>query len=246
MLMFYKSKSDLISWILLFVVVLLLIELTFFDGGLLFSLGISAAFIYYGKKKWQKKIGKIALIIGVITAIVTIINMFAFKLFLLAILASLIYKFVQSKKNPVIYTPTFDDSDKRFEVEKIHSKQLLFKNNVLGGQKTPEHVYEWEDVNIQTGIGDAIIDLSNTVLPKGESVISVRNFVGNIKVFVPYELEVKVAHSVILGTITILQNNEQRLFNQSVQYSTGQYEGSEHKIKIITSSVVGNLEVKRI
>ncbi|MEH6942559.1 cell wall-active antibiotics response protein LiaF [Bacillus sp. JJ722] len=244
--MAFKTKSDLLSWIIIFAVVLLLIEVTFFDGGLLFSLLISACFIYFGMKKWHRMIGKLALMIGAISATVTIVNMFTFKLFLLALLGVLAYRFMQSKKHPAIYTPHIEENHKVYNPEILYSKPLLFRNNVLGGQKTSDSVYEWEDINIQSGVGDMIIDLSNTVLPKGEAVISIRNVVGNIKVYVPYEIEVKVAHSVILGSVTVLQNREQRLFNESIQYYTSQYDESQQKVKIITSTLVGNLEVKRI
>ncbi|WP_042351166.1 cell wall-active antibiotics response protein LiaF [Bacillus massiliigorillae] len=244
--MAFKKKSDLISWIIIFAVVLLLIELTFFDGDLLFSLFMSACFIYFGMKKWHRMIGKLALIIGAISGIVTIVNMFTFKLFLLAVLGVLVYKFIQSKKHPAMYTPNIENEPNIYHPETLYSKPMLFKNNVLGDQKTPESVYEWEDINIQNGVGDIIVDLSNTVLPKGEAVISIRNAVGNIKIYVPYEIEVKVVHSVILGSVTILQNKEQRLFNESIQYYTSQYDESQQKVKIITSTLVGNIEVKRI
>lgn len=184
--------------------------------------------------------------IGVISGVVTIINMFTFKLFLLAVLGVLVYRFFQSKKNPAIYTPLFPEKNMSDVPEQIHHKPLLFKNSILGGQQTPETVYEWEDINIQCGVGDCIVDLSNTVLPKGEAVISIRNIVGTVKIYVPYEMEVKVEHSIIAGTVSIFQNSEQRLFNESIQYYTTQYDQTQQKIKIITSSVVGNLEVKRI
>lgn len=245
--MAFKNKSDLIGWILIFTVILLLIEVTFFNGGLLFSLFISAFLIYMGKKRYHRSIGKLMMLIGIIVAVVSILNMFAFKLLLLSLLGLVIYKFVQSKKNPTVYTPDFSfEKSYPNNPEQLQSRRLLFKNNVIGGQSTPETAYEWEDINIQSGIGDIIVDLSNTVLPKGESVIAIRNIVGTVKVFVPYELEVKVVHSVIAGSVSILHNDERRLFNQSVQYHTSQYEESEHKIKIITSTIVGNIEVKRI
>lgn len=244
--MAFKTKSDLINWIILFAIVILLIELTFFDGGLLFSLVISGAFIYYGKKKWHRKLGKLVLLIGVISAVVTIINMFAFKLFLLTLLGVLVYRFFQSKKHPTIFTPDFEVANKSYEAENIQSKQLLFKNSIMGSQKTPNHVYEWEDINIQMGVGESIVDLSNTLLPKGESIISIRNIVGSIQILVPYDLEVEVVHSVIVGSVTIFQNREQRFINKNVHFHTAQYGEVDQKLKIVTSSIVGNLEVKRI
>jgi lia operon protein LiaF len=101
-------------------------------------------------------------------------------------------------------------------------------------------------MNLQTGIGDTIIDLSNTVLPKGEAVISVRNFIGNVRILVPYEIEVSILHSVITGYTEVFEHKEERVFNQLLQYETEHYVEAEQKVKIITSMILGNLEVKRI
>ena len=59
-------------------------------------------------------------------------------------------------------------------------EQPLFQNRHFGQQKTPDHDYEWNDMNIQVGIGDAVIDLSYTVLPKDETVIFIRNVMGKV------------------------------------------------------------------
>ena len=60
-------------------------------------------------------------------------------------------------------------------------------------------MYEWNDVNIQAGIGDTVIDLSYTVLPKGETVIFIRNVMGKVTIMIPYDVEVSVNHSVFLA-----------------------------------------------
>lgn len=244
--MVHKTKSDYLSWLAIFAVVILLIEITFFNGGLLFSIFMSAVFIYFGKKKFHRWIGKVALLIGVITAIVTVTNMVTFKLGLLAVLGYLVYIFLQSKKQPKVYTSMVLQERQSYPKEKIVSKPFLFRHTIFGAQKTPFSSYEWNDINIQHAIGDFVVDLSNTVLPKGESVISVRNMIGSIQVLVPYEVEIEVNHSVIVGSATILQNEDQRLFNQSIHYQTAPYDEGDYKIKIITSTVVGNIEVKRI
>ncbi|MFS0783947.1 cell wall-active antibiotics response protein LiaF [Bacillus sp. 1P06AnD] len=242
----YQSKTDLFRWIAAFAIVVLLIEVTFFDSGLLFSLAMSGLLLYFGKKKWHRLIGKLAVIIGGISMIVTISNMLTFKLLLIGLLIAMLVKFFQSRKKPEVFMPDFMKEDSMAPPETLLSKSLLFKNTFIGGQMTPDQVYEWEDIDIQSGIGDIIIDLSNTVLPKGEAVISIRNIVGSIKVYVPYDVEVKIVHSVLAGSATILNNKEQRLINQSVLYYTTQYEEAPQKVKIVTTTLVGNIEVKRI
>ena len=116
----------------------------------------------------------------------------------------------------------------------------------MAEQKTPSGVYEWNDINIQSGIGDTIIDLSYTVLPKGETVIFIRNIIGNIHIQIPYEIEVSVNHSCIVGSTTVFENHQSRIFNQVFHLKTSGYESAEQKVKIFSSLLVGNIEVTRI
>ena len=241
-----QTKPEWLKKLLMPVVIILLIEITFFNSGLLFSAFSSAVFTYFGIKKYERTIGKIFLGIGGVMAIVTVINMVTFKLLLLGLLIFYAYQYYEAKKKPVVHTATFVKEDSVFTAEQLHSKPLLFKNAFLAGQSTSNNVYEWEDINVQGGIGDFIIDLSNTVLPKGESVICIRNLIGGIRIHVPYEIEVEVLHSVIFGSSKILENPLQRSINQNLHFYTSNYEQSDQKIKIVTNILVGDLEVKRI
>lgn len=189
--------------------------------------------------------GKILFWFGWISLALTILGMMTVKFLILAALIYLLIQFFQSKKKPNYIKPEITVSEKTSTLEPILKKQPLFQNIIFGQQKTPEYAYEWNDVNIQSGIGDTIIDLSYTVLPKGESVIFIRNVIGNVQVFVPYEVEVKVQHSFIYGATTIFENQDAKTVNQTLHYQTEQYDYAEHKLKIVTTVGVGDLEVKR-
>jgi len=182
---------------------------------------------------------------GCISLVVTVLNMMTIKFLLLAVLIYLIVQFLQTKKNPNMIKPTIEQKGESTQ-ETLIKRQPLFKNTFFGRQKSPEYVYEWDDVNIQCGIGDSIVDLSYTVLPQGESVIFIRNIIGNVHIYVPYEVEVKVCHSAIYGSSTVFENIDYKSYNRNLLYQTDQYDHAEQKIKIITSMVVGDLEVKRV
>ena len=244
--MVHKTKSDYISWIAIFSVVILLIEIAFFNGGLLFSAFMSILFLYFGKKNSHRFIGKISLLIGSINAIISVTNMVTFKLILLALLVYLVYIFLESKKNPKVFSEPILKEQHPHPAETIVSIPYLFRQISFGSQKTSTVAYEWNDINIQHGVGDFIVDFSNTVLPKGESIVSIRNVIGSIQILVPYDIEVCIHHSVLIGKATILQNEEQRLLNQTIHYHTSLYDEGDYKIKIVTSTAVGDIEVKRI
>ncbi|WP_408009342.1 cell wall-active antibiotics response protein LiaF [Pseudalkalibacillus sp. A8] len=240
-----NSRTDKLSWLLIIGVILLLLEISFHGMGPIFFLILTAGCIYVGRKKYYKMIGKLLFWFGVIAFALTILNTMAFKFLLIALFIYAVIRFAQSKQHPAHITPDFQEPKTVASDQAMFKRQTLLHNNLFGRQQTPEHAYEWNDVNIQCGIGDTVIDLGNTVLPKGESTIVIRNFVGNIKILVPYEIDVSIGHSVIAGTSRIFEHHEPKMFNQCLSYQSAGYDQSHHKVKIITSMVVGDLEVKR-
>ncbi|MCL6573811.1 MAG: cell wall-active antibiotics response protein [Bacillus sp. (in: Bacteria)] len=232
----------------LFYIKLMLMEILFFNSGLIFSLFISGSMIYLGRRRTGKRLGKLLFYGGIFFAVISIVNMLTFKFLLIAMLLHFFIQYRNAKKNP-----------RKISLEGIEPLQLrepqeetmiktkpLFENIFLGQQKTPVGPYEWNDVNIQTGIGDTTIDLSYTMLPKGEAVIFIRNMIGNIQILVPYDIDVSIHHSCIVGSTTVFEHHHSKNFNQVFQLKTPGYDTAEHKVNIFTSVAVGNLEVGRI
>ncbi|MBN3546226.1 cell wall-active antibiotics response protein LiaF [Fictibacillus barbaricus] len=243
--MLNMKRSDLISWGLLIAFVLVLLEATLNGEGILFALLFSAALMFFGRKRMPKRSGKIMFWVGVFIGVMNILSMYTFKLLLVAIIIYVIVQFYQSKQNPVFITPHVDAKDTSSQ-EDVYKKEPLLKNMILGTQQTPEHVYEWNDINIQCGPGDTIIDLNQTILPDGEALIMIRGFIGNITVYVPYEVETAVSHSVFVGNTKVFDQNEPKMFNQTLSYRTKGYMEAEKKVKIVTSLFAGSLEVRRV
>jgi lia operon protein LiaF len=246
--LFHKLKSNDLSLLVLVGAFFVLLDLFFFNKGLVFSLIVTTGMIYIGKRRMHKRRGKLLFWAGVIFLILNVLNMITIKFFILALLVLLILQFSQNKKKPTIITPTINNSVNNSEdkSETIIKEQTLFRNIFFGQQKTPEHVYDWNDINIQAGIGDSIIDLSYTVLPKGETVIFIRNVIGKITVFVPYDIEVSVNHSAYYGSVRILDFYESQIFNRMIKVETPEYQPASQKVKILTSTVIGDIEVKRV
>ena len=245
--MFQKLKSDYISWIVLIGVFFLLLDVFFFNKGLIFSLIVATGMVYLGRKRMPRKRGKLLFWAGLFFLVMNVINMLAIKFFLLALLCVLIIQYANRKKQAKTITPIIKepvDLEKRSET--IVKEQPLFQNLLFGQQKTPDHVYEWNDVNIQAGIGDTVIDLSYTVLPKDETVIFIRNVMGKVTIMIPYDVEVSVHHSVFFGSVKILDFKESSLMNRLLKVETAEYEQATQKVKIFTSMMIGDIEVKRV
>lgn len=243
--MVFKVESTFLSWALLIGAIVLFIEVAFFNSGVIFSLLVATGMIFIGRKWKPRAPGKLFFWSGVLFFSISIFNMMTFKFLMLAILIHLFIQYFQNKKKPKLIKPVIDETLEMGHPECIKKKPLL-ENMFYGERKTDDHVYEWNDINIQTGIGDTNIDLSYTVFPKGETVIFIRSLVGNVQVLVPYDVEVSVNHSVITGKSRILQMEEEKTFNQNIQFQTTGYERADQKVKILTSFLVGDLEVKRV
>ncbi|KAA9031210.1 cell wall-active antibiotics response protein [Niallia endozanthoxylica] len=243
-----KLKSDYLSWIVLIGAFFVLLDVFFFNRGLIFSLIVAIGMVYIGRKRTPKKTGTLLFWAGIFLLFVNVINMMAVKFFLLALLCFLIFQYANRKQklNTIIPMIHEQNEDAGFHGQTIIKEQTLFQNRLFGHQQTPDHVYEWHDVNIQCGVGDSLIDLSNTVLPKGESIIFIRNIMGKVTVLIPYDVEVSIQHSVLFGSARILDFYETSLINRLIKVETGNYEQTDQKVKIFTSMMIGDIEVKRV
>ena len=245
--MLNKLKSDYVSWIILIGAFFLVIDVFFINPGLIFSLIVAAGMIYLGKKRMPKKTGKFLYWLGIFFLVINAFNMLSIRFVLLALLCILVVQYGSKKQHVnTIYPIIKEPEDVHKENETVVKEQPLLQNRFFGGQKTPDHVYEWNDVNIQGGMGDTVIDLSYTVLPKGETVIFIRNIFGKVKILIPYDVEVSVNHSVLYGSAKILDFYESSSMNRQIKVETAQYEQTEQKVKIFTSMMIGDIEVKRV
>lgn len=106
-------------------------------------------------------------------------------------------------------------------------------------------VFEWDDINITKLGGDTFIDLGNTLLPKEDNVILIRKGFGQTKVFVPTGVSVMVEHSTLMGNVSF-DGEKYSLRNESVRLYDSDYDFTQRRLKIISSSIVGDLEVVQL
>ena len=118
-----------------------------------------------------------------------------------------------------------------------------FKNKVVGEYRHFEKSYALEDINIQAGFGDVLIDLSDTIIPQGETVILIRGMIGNIYLNVPADIGMSVQMSLLCGKINLLKENK-TAFNVTQKYQSVDYQNTSRKIKIIITLLIGDIEVK--
>ncbi|RYM00010.1 cell wall-active antibiotics response protein [Sporolactobacillus sp. THM7-7] len=239
-----KLNADKYSWILILSLFLVVVEIIFADLGFLFPALFFGFLFYYGRKHRSSGWGKAVFWIGVIGLVMTALHMIIFKLIIAALFICLVIDFIKSKRRPKRIHPSFAENP---EKDKGHVTIVptLLKNKWFGSQETPRENYEWQDIDIQTGIGDTLIDLSHTILPKSESVIFIRHVAGRVRILVPYGVEAALRLSVVVGQADFFDHRVPRLLNESLAFQTDGYNQAEQKVKIVISAVAGSLEVRR-
>ncbi|MGP4105477.1 cell wall-active antibiotics response protein LiaF [Virgibacillus sp. L01] len=243
--MFQRLSTDTFNWILIIGVILFVIEVAFFHGGMIFSALFSGFFIYIGWKKFYRLWGKIFFWFGVVGLVFAVLNMLAVRFLILAAIVLFIINYSKSKQESEQINPRLTGTEE-VKNETVTQLKPLFNHKVFGDQRTEDTAYQWRDINIHAAFGDRVIDLSNTVLPNDTVVISLRHIVGNVEIHVPYEVEVSVHHSAVFGRAHILGKHHWKLMNQSLLYQTEDYDTTFPRVKIVTSVLSGDIEVKRI
>lgn len=126
----------------------------------------------------------------------------------------------------------------------IEQRSLIYKQS-LTKQKQNQDVYEWDDINIISFGGDSIIDLGTTLLPEGESVILIRKIFGRTRIIVPHNLGLLLNISLFKGNV-LYEQDIFPLLNDNFRWQSNQYSQNNRRIRIIISSMIGDVEVIRL
>ncbi|MGM0123803.1 hypothetical protein IGI37_001177 [Enterococcus sp. AZ194] len=119
------------------------------------------------------------------------------------------------------------------------------KHHWFGNERIGNQAYEWDDINLDLVSGDTIVDLGNTLLPKEDSVIIIRKGIGRTRILVPLGIAVSLDHSALLGNV-LFEGEEQMLKNEQVKMYSNDYDENPRRLKIITNTLLGDVEVIRI
>lgn len=223
---FHTNKRSF--WFICFFL-LLFIELTIFNNGGAFLLLIGAGLLYvsYSKTnpfyKW----------LGIFFIIIAFFTMWSLRLFIVFLLLYMLNNYLKKEHEPkVIDQPLFDHLP-------------TTKNELFGTIAPPIEAYKWQDVQIQRLAGDITIDTTQTILPTSTSVISIRQGIGKVQIYVPYEIPFHVHYTTLFGNIRCLEFGPKRLLNESVTFSDGEPGDAKRKLIIHVATWLGDLEVTR-
>ena len=214
---------------------LIFLETIFLHNGSIIYVLIGSVLIYYGMRKKSK----IRIFIGIFFIILALFTLWSLRLLILIVLINVLIKLWKGIPAETIMRPIHE-----FQSETPNG---LWKNKLFSIQTSPFSSYEWEDIHIQGVLGDIHIDVTDTVLPKGTSFISVRQGIGKIKIELPYEIPVRVHYTTLLGEAKLFGAHQKRLVNEFLHMKDGYAEQSSSSSELIItlSTWAGDVEVIR-
>ena len=231
-----RIPTDRITFWLLSALLLVFVEVMFFhNGSVLFVLfGVGLIYISLRRKS------RLLFWSGVVFLGIALLSMWSLRLFIVAILVYILVRLWKGEETQQIIEPFLGDN--------IETPNAIIQNKLFSIQSTPFQAYEWQDVHVQGFYGNITIDATQTVLPKGSSLVSVRQGIGKIRIAVPYEIPVRIHYTTLLGDALLFGASKKRLWNQSLVLQNGYNEAqgsASSELIIAVSTWLGDVEVIR-
>lgn len=128
-----------------------------------------------------------------------------------------------------------------------NSKESTNRSAFIGDVHMGREHFQLKHTNISQFIGDTVLDLTNAQIPYGETKINISAFIGDIKVYIPDDMNlgVSVNSSSFIGDMEILDQSRSG-FMSSVQCKTPYYKEAGKKVRINVSAFIGDIKVKTV
>lgn len=215
----------------IFIMMLLIVfaELTIFNNGGAFFLIIGAFLLY---KSFVKE-KKLYFWLGAFFIFLAIITIWSLRFFIVCVIIYILFKHLTKHHKEVTILA------KDFELGTVQ------KNDFLHTSSIPMENYKWQDIQIQNFLGDYTIDVTETILPAGTSVITIRQGIGKIKIILPYEIPFRIQYSTLIGEAKLLHYSPKRLWNERLVFEDGDPNEAKRKLVIHVATWLGDVEVIR-
>lgn len=121
------------------------------------------------------------------------------------------------------------------------------KSSFIGDVHIGKEYYTLKPTNISQFIGDTVLDLTKAQIPYGETRINISAFIGDIKVFVPNDVDVavRVTTSSFIGDMSVLGESRSG-FMSSAGLSSPDYREAGKKILLTVSVFIGDVKVNKV
>ena len=144
--------------------------------------------------------------------------------------------------NQQAYSFTSDHAHHDNESATFNSNKPKMKHSLIGNLYLTAPRWELTDMNIWHAIGEVKIDLSRALIHETETVLIINGWIGDIDIYVPYDLEVAISANINIGDIDMFGNKEGG-FNRSISIETNNYRDAAKRVRVIISLIVGDVDI---
>ena len=103
----------------------------------------------------------------------------------------------------------------------------------------------FDDINLFRLMGKDTIHLEHVILSNHDNVIILRKLVGTTRIIVPVDVEVSLSVNSLYGDLTFFDQPKRSLRNEHFHQETRDYLKSPKSVKILLTTMVGDVEVVR-
>ena len=103
----------------------------------------------------------------------------------------------------------------------------------------------FDDINLFRLMGKDTIHLEHVILSNHDNVIILRKIVGTTKIIVPVDVEVSLSVNSLYGDLIFFDQPKRALRNEQFHQETRDYLKSPKSVKILLTTMVGDVEVVR-
>lgn len=135
----------------------------------------------------------------------------------------------------------------KFDTTYAHDNEKINRSGFIGDVRIGKDYFQLKPMNISHFIGDTIIDLTKAQIPYGETKINVSAFIGDVKVFIPEDMDlgITVTSSSLIGDMKVLKE-KQGGFMSSCVSQTPYYSEASKRVKLNVSVFVGDVRVNSV
>lgn len=126
-------------------------------------------------------------------------------------------------------------------------RETVNKSGFIGDVHLGQDYFELHPTNISHFIGDTVIDLTKAQIPYGETRINVSAFIGDVKVFIPEDMDIGITanSSAFIGDLKVL-TQKQGGFMSNVQAQSPYYGEASKRVKLVVSVFIGDVKVNMV
>ncbi|MNJ52454.1 hypothetical protein D3C77_477890 [compost metagenome] len=124
---------------------------------------------------------------------------------------------------------------------------VINKSGFIGDVHLGQDYFQLRPMNISHFIGDTIIDLTKAQIPYGETKINVSAFIGDVKVFIPEDMDLGITatSSALIGDLKVL-SEKRGGFMSNITAQSPHYGEAGKQIKLVVSVLVGDVKVNMV